>query len=272
MTPQQLDRWLLNVIFQRSRIFKVRLSDCSDEFGNGFGVEGSHFFVRALAQGENDEAVYAYLRSYYATHPIRSFNQVIGHDIADPAGGQYFCPWESARVRPLAKFAGSHKAGPTPDEALGRIVWRLLGVLAEIRARGIRQFSIIDGFPRVIAIVDRTGRRRYMVRDGQHRAAVLSHLGYESMWVCYEAAHWRPSRSFHMLHRLFGRSPQNPHEHPQVVCESEVDDWPHVREGRVTREDALKFFHSIFNVSPVVGVTTRARSADPLVAGGPVGR
>ena len=245
MTLQQLDGWLLNVIFQRSRIFKVRLADCCDEFGNGFGVAGSHFFVRALAQGESDAAVCAYLRSYYAAHPVRSFNQVIGHDIADPAGGQYFCPWESARVRPLANFAGSHKAGPTPDEALERIVQRLLGVLAEIRTRGFRQFSILDGFPRVIAVVDRAGHRRYMVRDGQHRAAAISHLGYETLWVNYDADHWTPSLPYRLSARLAGNGRLG-NLSPRVVREDAVDDWPHVREGRVTRDEALAYFHAMF--------------------------
>lgn len=245
MKLQQLDRWLLNVIFRRSRIFKVRLADCCDEFGNSFGVAGSHFFVRALAQGENSEAVSDYLRLYYAAHPIRSFNQVIGHDIADPAGGQYFCPWESARVRPLARFAVSHKAGPTPHEALEHIVQRLLGVLAKIHAQGFRQFFILDGFPRVIAIVDRAGRQRYVVRDGQHRVAAISHLGYETLWVGYNADHWTPSLPYRLSARFAGNGWLGDTS-PRVVREDTVDDWPHVREGRVTRDEALAYFHAVF--------------------------
>jgi hypothetical protein len=245
MTLQQLDRWLLNVIFQRSRIFKVRLADCCDEFGNNFGVSGSHFFVRALAQGENIEAVCAYLRSYYAAHPIRSFNQVIGHEISDPAGDQYFCPWEAARVRPLAKFADSHKVGPTSNETLERIAQRLLGVLTDIRTQGFRQFLIFDGFPRVIAIVDRAGRRRYIMRDGQHRAAAISHLDYETLWVTYEADHWTPSLVCRMPARLAGKS-RFEDTTPRVVREDAVGDWPHVRAGRITRDEALAYFHALF--------------------------
>jgi hypothetical protein len=245
MTWQQLDRWLLNVIFRRSRIFKVRLSDCCDEFGNSFGSGGSHFFVRALAQGTTDEAVCGYLRSYYAKHPIRSFNETIGHDIDDQAGGQYFCPWEQDRVRPLARFANSHKAGPTPEKALERIVRRLLGVLDEIRSRGFRQYSILDGFPRVIEIVDRSERRRYIVRDGQHRAAAISHLKYETLWVSYDADHWIRSLPYRISSRLAGNG-RFGNLSPRVVREDAVDEWPHVREGRVKREEALAYFHAMF--------------------------
>lgn len=245
MTLQQLDRWILNVICQRSRIFKVRLADCCDEFGNRFGIEGSHFFVRALANGETHEAVCSYLKSYYSTHPIRSFNQVVGHKITGPAGDQYFCPWEPARIRPLSRFTGSHKAGPTPDEALERITKRLLGVLAEIRTRGFRQHSIIDGFPRVIAVVDRSGQRLFMVRDGQHRAAVISHLGYNALWVNYDVDYWTPSLPYRLFSRLRGRHRLNTAS-PRVIYEDAVDNWPHVREGRVTREEALTYFHAMF--------------------------
>jgi hypothetical protein len=245
MTPQQLDRWLLNVICRRSRIIKVKLADCCDEFGNSFGASGSHFFVRALAVGENSEAVSAYLRSYYKAHPIRSFNQVIGHNIADPAGDQYFCPWESERVRPLARFTVSHKAGPTPEDALERIVQRLLSVVAKIRTRGFRQYSILDGFPRVIAIVDHAGRQRYIVRDGQHRAAVISHLGYETLRVSFEADHWTPSVTYRLLARLAGHS-RFDNSSPRVIHEEAVSEWPHVRAGRVTCDEALAYFHAMF--------------------------
>ena len=245
MNRLQLDRWLLNVIFNRSRIFKVCLRDCCDEFGHSFGANGSHFFVRALARGDSEAEVRSFLSAYYAAHPIRSFNQVVGHAIGDPVGEQYFCPWETERVRPLEKFAGSHKAGPTPEDALARIVSRLLAVLARIRARGFRQFSMLEGFPRVIAVINRSGRCRYIVRDGQHRAAVLSHLGYERMWVSYETDHWTPSLPYRLLARLAGGDRRRCLP-PRVVREDSVDAWPHVRSGRVTRDDALKYFQTMF--------------------------
>lgn len=252
MTPQQLDRWLLNAVFNRSRIFKVELSACMDEFGNSFG--GAHFFTRALAQGESFDDVFSFLKQYYAAHPIRSFNDVVGHRIEDPAGARYFCPWEAGRIRPLSKFAASHKIGPTPDAALRRIVDRLLATLANIRAGGFRQYSIVDGFPLVIPVVDRGQRRRYILRDGQHRAAVLSHLGHDTVKVCHAADHWTPSGPYRaagfLVRRLAGRPAVSAAARPlREVREDAVDEWPHVRDGRVTRDDARTYFQAMFMAS-----------------------
>ena len=36
----KIDRWLLNHVFNRKRIFTVRLSKCVDEYGNTFGKDG----------------------------------------------------------------------------------------------------------------------------------------------------------------------------------------------------------------------------------------
>ena len=241
MNLNKLDRWLGNAVLHRARVFKVDLADCCDEFGNSFGKEGTHFFVRALAQSETPDS----LQSFYKDHPVRSFNEVIGKGIRDEAGERYFCPWEPNRIRPLSNFEHSHKAGPTSEETLARIVHRLLRVLDEIRNAGFRQYSIFDGFPRVIGVIDRSGRRRYIVRDGQHRAAVLSHLGFSAMRVTYEADHFKPSLPYRWIASLFKRGSFNI-DTPKIVREDEVDSWPHVLEGRVLREDALAYFQAVF--------------------------
>lgn len=251
MNAFQLDRWLLCTALDRKRVFRVMLKDCCDEFGNSFGPNGDHFFVRALATGEHFASVRTYLKNYYETQTISPINDIVGHDIGDPAGAQYFCPWEADRIRPLSKFASSHKIGPTPEDALERIAHRLLAVVASIRKRGFRQYTILDGFPRIYTVVDRDNRQRHVIRDGQHRIAALSHLGHESVLACYEADFWTPSRAYRMLSRA-SRPHKSPVKNlasktPRIVRAAEVDTWPHVREGRITAHDALVYFDHMFS-------------------------
>ena len=250
MNALQLDRWLLCTALDRPRVFRIMLADCCDEFGNGFGPNGDHFFVRALATGEDVASVRDYLQDYYATHRIGSMNDIVGHDIGDPAGAQYFCPWEADRIRPLLKFALSHKIGPTPDDALERIVHRLLGVVASIRKRGFRQYTILDGFPRIYTVVDQDNRQRHVIRDGQHRIAAISHLGQESVLACYEADYWTPSKAYRLLSRAI-RPTKGPAENPasvtpRIVRAADVENWPHVREGRISAPDSLAYFDHMF--------------------------
>lgn len=246
-----LDRWLLNLLFPRRRLFRVRLDHCIDEFGHSFGQGGTHFFVAALRAGEDVEAIARHLGAFYAGFPIRSFNDTVGGSIGSPAGDCYFCPWEQARIRPLSKFEHSHKAGPTPDEALPAIAERLLGVLRTIRRDGFRQLSILGGIPQVIALEDRQGRRKYIMRDGQHRAAVLSHLGVDSMLASYPLVHFAHSWLFRALSRAGGAEK----EYASIVREADAESWWHVRNGTVSIDDALKFFQSVFQRAPLPSQT-----------------
>jgi hypothetical protein len=264
MKPIQLDRWLLCTALDRTRIFPVDLSHCCDEFGNGFGTDGNHFFVRALAAGEDYDTVRAYLEEYYETHHIRSMNDTLGHDISDPAGAQYFCPWEADRIRPLSKFAGSHKIGPTPDDDLDRIDRRLLGVVASIRRRGFRQYAMLDGFPRIYTIVNRDNHRRHVIRDGQHRIAAISHLGHESVLACYEAHYWTPSWAYRALSRVTspsrGAGARPDSTTPRIVRADEIESWPHVREGRISAEEASVHFDKMFGDTAADTHTTSTTS------------
>lgn len=237
-----LDRWIQNLLFARRRLFRVRLDHCIDEFGHSFGQGGTHFFVVALRAGEDVETIAKYLRTFYADFHIPSFNETVGRSIGSPAGDCYFCPWEQARIRPLSIFEPSHKGGPTPDETLPAIAERLLGVLQVIRRDGFRQLSILDGIPQVIALENREGIRKYIVRDGQHRAAVLSHLGADTMLACYPRVHF----SQPWLLRLLSRGGGAEIEHASVVREDDVESWWHVRNGTVPANDAVAFFKSVF--------------------------
>ena len=246
-TLQQIDRWFMHTVFARSRVFKINLDDCRDEFGNTFGHDGSHFFVRALKQGEDHDQVFAFLKEYYNKTNIRSFNQTIGHEIADPAGEAYFCPWEKERIRPLKKFEGSHKIGPTPDDALDKIVIRLLKVVRSIREHGFRQYSRLDGFARVIGIIDKDGNKKYLIRDGNHRIAALSYLNYTSILATYDADFWTPSPPYRLASRLRrGCRGDGSLKAPRIVNVRDAGNWPHVKEGRVTEREAIAYFNAIF--------------------------
>ncbi len=247
MTLLKIDRWLLNHVFNRRRIFTIFISDCIDEFGNSFGKNGNHFFIRALKYSEDFNSVSNYLREYYAENRIHSFNDMVGRDIGSEEGKQYFCPWENDRVRPLEKFIYSHKIGPTDKKAIPSIVTRLLTILNSIKKKKIPSWASLDGYPSVIKIIDKKHRIRFLVRDGNHRLSVLSYLGSETVQVCFEDDYWQPSTAFLWLRKLLKKQDNfNNQNHPRIVRESDVNTWPHVKDGLVKPDDALKFFHTKF--------------------------
>jgi len=246
MKAVQIDRWLLNHAFRRRRIFTVRLVDCVDELGHSFGKDGDHFFIRALACGTDEETVAEALRRHYAVNAMPSMNHLVGRDIGT-AGACYFLPWEEDRIRPLSKFEFSHKAGPTPEAALRPIVKRLLDVLRSIKAKGFRPALMMDGYPRVIVLEGAEGTKRFLVRDGSHRLAALSHLGIEEVRVCLEKDHWISSAAFRFLRRILrGRKDECPRGAPATVREVDAKDWPHVRSGLLTETDGRAVFTALY--------------------------
>jgi len=243
-----IDRWLLNYIFNRERVFTIALDQCVDEFGNSFGKNGDHFFIHALKSGEDFNSLSNFLIKYYSNNQIRSFNEEIGHNIGANEGEQYFCPWEANRVRPLKKFNGSHKVGPTDKNAIARIVTRLVKILSSIKKRNIPPWMLIDGCPRVIKIINKKNVARYIVRDGNHRLSVQSYLGIKSVKVCFEEDHWTPSSFYCWVYKVIKKQKYSINQDLiKIVSVKEVDSWPHVKSGLVASNDALNFFNNRFD-------------------------
>ena len=221
------------------------LDQCWDAYGGRYGAGHNHFLVRALAAGPDRARMADVLKGHYASHHLQSFNQTLGREIGDPAGQCYFLPWESGRIRPLERFKNSHKVGPTPEEALVPITNRLATLLDSIRRLGLRQVWRPDGYPRLLRFINIDQQEVLVVREGNHRSAVLSFLGETQTRACWEADHWRSSGLFRLAARLTGRSiPPVPFD--TTVRESEADQWPHVRSGLVSAAEARRFFQNKF--------------------------
>lgn len=79
------------------------------------------------------------------------------------------------------------------------------------------------------ALVRKTGERRYLLLDGNHRAAAMCYLGWENADVVCDTL--------------------------REVRESDADKWWGVRKGYYTRESALAIFHAYFNGNTRVQTT-----------------
>lgn len=235
----KLDRWFLNNLFRKKRIFHVNLNDCIDEFGNSFGKDGNHFFVSALNFGVEKDKIIENLMQYYAKNKIKSVNEILKKDMGHLYGEMYFLPWERNRVRKLEKFLTSHKIGPTPDMAVIIITNRLIKIFKKIKFFGFHPY-LFNSFPRVIKVQYKNSIK-FIIRDGQHRLACLSHMGIKKIPVCYEADHWKPSLFFMKIHNFLKQKDVN-FTHPKVFSIKYINDWPYVKSKIISKNDALKLF------------------------------
>jgi hypothetical protein len=120
--------------------------------------------------------------------------------------------------------AGSPLFGPiTPERAEAQFD-RLKRMLRSIETYGYDP----DGFPRGlirIVVLRHEGSLRFLVAHGQHRAAVLSALGHESIDV-----------------GIFDGL-------PALIDTSEAERWPHVRSGLITPELGIELAARYFEPS-----------------------
>lgn len=242
-------KWISMNIFKREQIIDVLLSDCIDEFGNTFGKNGDHFFIKTLKHNQNIDLAKQLLKKYYKKNQILSVNQLLGKSIKSKFGDMYFCPWEQGRIRPLSKFIPSHKVGPTPDVYIDKILNRLFNLFFKIKHEGFKKIFKLNNFPRCFKVRVNKQKSLYLCRDGQHRLAILSYLGYEKVKICYEADYWKQSGILRsILEKLYIYKTNNSIQELKIIDPTLAEDWPHVRLKTLTKDEAVSFFHKKFKL------------------------
>jgi hypothetical protein len=226
-------------------LIEVSLSNCRGVYGFPFTL--CHPFVRtALAYVEGRVATYrgSPLETYYGYFQPKDAGDLFAlpgppsalHEVAPYA---FAWPWESISVldraqkrlarteveneRRGARLPLSHGYsgyGPVSEQK-GTIEFLALARLVEsIQHSGYVRTDQFDGDIRAVPLIDKAFSVRYLLRSGQHRAAVLAALGFERIPVVINFT--RPVRA------------------------DEVDYWPHVRDRLFTRDQALFLFDGIF--------------------------
>ena len=232
-------------MYREDRLLRIRLSDMIDEQGYSYGPAGTSLFVEALRNATTRDSLKSWLAAAYPNRLLASFDSTIGRKSGSAIGDMYFTPWEKGRVRPLEKFLGSGRAGPTPAEHLDPIVDRLYQVLTSIRANGFHQMRRPGRVLRIYTLVSESGATKHVVRDGNHRASVLSHLGVETVLACYENTHFQLSAARRLLRGTAARK----QAYLDIVHEADAAIWPHVRNGDVDERAAREFFNAVFQLS-----------------------
>ncbi len=119
------------------------------------------------------------------------------------------------------KPSGTPVFGPQSDEA-GEVEWqRLRRSVISVRDYGYQPRLFPQGRINV-TVLRSQGEERYLVMHGLHRTAVLSAMGEERIEVGVD------------------------HRNPWIVDEDQVDLWPYVRSGFVTRELAVRNLRRYF--------------------------
>lgn len=224
-------------ILIKKKIYEIDITSAVDEFGNSFGINGSHFFIKInkiLNQNNsklNDE-IKKILDDYYNKNQILSFNDVIGRaNNSNVIRNKYFCPWEARSPRSLKRFYGSYKIGPSNKKNYDKFINRLSLVNKFISQREFRN-DTLDTLPRVIKI-KYNNKTKFLVREGNHRFAVFSSLGYKKVSVIDDYQY------FKYYNMIF---PKRKYQSIQNIDYDDAVNWPYVKTSVVSLQEAKKFF------------------------------
>lgn len=213
-------------------ISTVPIEICTGYFG--FQFRGWHYLVELLKEYDTnrelqfDKSVIKKFHSHYKPQNGYDFVRHYADDVQ-------FCP--PFGIFPWGTFVADSNVdggaakdpvrtrfcGPSSDELIKSEFENTIGIFKSIREEGYQPWrrTFVSG----TFLKRNNGDLRYVVTQGNHRMAVLSHLGYESVLV----------RELPLQYK--------------TINEEDVDSWYYVRNGECSREDALAYFNAYFELS-----------------------
>jgi len=196
----------------------------SSVFGCSFGCGGWQHLVRTLEEFRADPAIgwrSTTLAAFHRAFCPRNVFDVVGRDVDAPP---FVFPWGPFSVGFRRKeVLSSRFCGPSTDDFIRDEFERLIRLYERIRSTGYRPWSFGHGFLYGTILVDRTGARRFVVLQGNHRMAALAVLGAEAVSVRTDPR------------RLLA-----------VVREEECERWPLVQSQVCSVSDAIAVFRMFF--------------------------
>jgi hypothetical protein len=252
---------------------RIPMDLVTNEFAFSFAPDGWNYFRAIVAEYDNDPAIeladsvffrffhderirsVRYLNDLLFLHDPRrrarqEFNFYLGtYPWGDHVGGG---PWghhhdvvEGADTQDLYGYRRNIWYRPGDDHPL-EIEWRqTLALYRSIRKRysPVRYGSL----PEVTLLVRRDGAMRAVRYNGQHRLAILSHLGYERVTALVPSA--ASVNESLTTWSSCSRFPKVVDEDEIVVREANVDNWQYVKRGLCSAAQALEIFHAFFELN-----------------------
>ncbi len=227
---------------------RIQIERCRGNPWFRFGPDSEHPFVLAAKEGlvskTYETGIRGVLKEFYDTVVCRSAADVVGmHDEGTLTLGLYppygiLLPWERGDIKERtdaqAKVIRAHNkklkqsvgvedgwawSGPVTERKLDIETSRLANLLRSIHRVGYKAHPGADGDPVGLVMSRSDGEWCWWALWGQHRLAVASALGMESITV-----------------RITGR-----------VCREDFDIWPQVKNDLYSRNDALMLFDQLFS-------------------------
>lgn len=234
---------LLSFAAFKGNLASVPLNNCTNYFAFQYGDNGWHWSKDLASEKIIDQDIplektrffnfFQQVRSFSYTRLMTLHNVSLMRNLPELPFGSF--PWghfdrkiaiDPENFNDMSKdFSVWFTNINDVNEILRKEHDRTVTLLNSVKNKGYKPTYPDHQFPAVVALKNKSGDVRFINVDGAHRFAVLSALGYG-----------------HVVVRLF------PDRYPPIL-EEDVDEWPYVKSGLISRTSALKLFQLYFTLN-----------------------
>lgn len=207
---------------------RVSIDETTTIFACSFGHEGWQHLRKTLEEYDadpdreaRDTTLYAYLTRFCPT----TICDLVDWPLDEPVLPLFVYPWGTFKIgetRSPKDAASSRFCGPSSPEFATEEYARTIRLYEAMKGVGYRPWDFSNTFIGGTMLTRRDGARRFVVLQGNHRLAILAHLGVTQL----------PVRD------VKGYVP--------VVREADAAKWPLVADGTCRVDTALKIFNLYF--------------------------
>jgi len=240
---------ILNIMYvylnRHSELCEVPLEICTNPMGFSFAQDGWHYLIEQLKQFDTNWDVKVKDSVLYRFH--QNYQPEDMSDLAVSAGieasfrpGLSVYPWGSFNIEKSNKGGlvkdpyRTRFYGPSTFELIEKDFLNLKSMYGYFKKHGYRPWYFRNAFIGGTFLERENGEKKYVVLQGNHRTAILAHLGHKKILTRYLKGYYRS------------------------INEKDIENWYYVKSGDCSLADAQAYFDCLFSLNG----TERAKDFD----------
>lgn len=207
----------------------VAPEDATTIFACGFGADGWHHLRRTLVELDAKpqiETQATTLWNFLKEFQPASISELIPSN--NRALPLFVYPWGTFQhgiLESNKSVEQSRFCGPSQDNFVIEEFERLKTLYSQMKKNGYKPTTFPNSFIGGTWLIRSNGQRRFVVLQGNHRMAILAHLGYRAIAVRTMPGFWAK------------------------ICEKDIKKWPLVQLGSCDECQAVSIFNLFFEAS-----------------------
>ncbi|MHC4677071.1 MAG: hypothetical protein ACYTEK_00075 [Planctomycetota bacterium] len=220
---------------RHSQLCEVPIDICTNPMGFSFAPNGWNYLIEQLKRFDDspdaevkDSVLYRFHQSY-RPEGMSDLPVSAGIEVAFKPGLSIY-PWGSfdmEKSKSGGKARNAHDTrfyGPSSFTLIEKDLSNLLNLYEYMKRYGYRPWHFRNAFIGGVFLERTNGQRKFVILQGNHRTAILAHLGQEKILTRYLKGHYR------------------------CIREQDINEWFYVKSGECSIEDAVAYISSFFKL------------------------